>query len=67
MVSDQIIDECLNLMEDFGQVEVEHFKRESTMVAHILAQKGRVEPPSLWMDTPPDFLPVALADDLSIL
>ena len=35
------------------------------MVAHVLAQNGRVDPPNLWLDSPPAFILELLADDVS--
>ena len=40
MVVAPILDECRNLMEDFGKVEVEHCNRESNTVAHCISSEG---------------------------
>lgn len=53
MVAAPIIEECRSMKEDFGKVLFEHCNRESNMVANVLAQQGRVDPPALWLDTPP--------------
>ena len=62
-----ILEECRNLFRDFGKVRIEHCNRESNMVAHLLAQQGRVDPPSLWKDSPPGFIMNSLADDVSVI
>ena len=61
-----ILDDCRLLFLNFGKVILEHCNRESNMVAHVLAQNGRVDPLNLWLDSPPAFISVLLADDVSM-
>ena len=44
-----------------------HYNRESNVVAHELAEWGRANTPSLWMDAPPDTIAKFLADNVSII
>lgn len=67
MVAAPIIDDCHSTMVEFGKVIIEHCNRESNAVAHELAKWGCVNPPSLWVDTPPDFIVKFLADDVSVI
>ena len=67
MVAGPILDECRSLKEESGKVLFEHFNRETNMVAHVLAQRGRVDPPSVWLDTPPSFISEFLADYVSVI
>ena len=67
MVAAPILEECRNLFGDFGKVRIEHCNRESNMVAHLLAQQGRVDPPALWKDSPPGFIMNSLADDVNVI
>lgn len=67
MVADPILDECRQICTDFGKVLFEFCNRESNTVAHTLAQHGRDDPPSLWLDVPPGFILDLLADDVSII
>ena len=46
---------------------IEHCNRDSNKVAHVLAQQGRVDPPAMWLDSPPDFIRGLLADDVSVI
>ena len=45
---------------------IEHCNRESNMVAHVLAQNGRVDPPNMWLDSSRGFILALLADDVSV-
>ena len=67
MISAPILDECRSLLSDFGKVSLEHCNRESNVVAHELAEWGRVNTPSLWVDVPPVTIAKFLADDVSII
>lgn len=67
MVAGPILDECSSLKEDFGKDLFEHCNRESNMIAHVLAEQGRVDPPTLWLDTHPSFIASLLADDVSVI
>lgn len=67
MISAPILDECRGLLEDFGKVSIEYCNRESNSVAHALAQQGRDDPPSVWLDSPPPFISLLLADDVSVV
>ena len=62
-----ILEECRLLIVNFGKVVIEHCNRESNMVAHVLAQNGSVDPPNLWLDSPPGFISNYLADDISVV
>lgn len=66
VVATPILEECRKLSEEFEKVLFEHCNRESNMVAHMLAQQGRVDPLSLWSDSPPSFISRFLGGDLSI-
>ena len=44
MVAAPILEDCRKLLRDFGKVFLEHCNRESDMVAHMLAQRGRSDP-----------------------
>ena len=67
MVAAPILDECRSLLQEFGKVLIEHCNRESNMVAHVLAQRGRVDPPFVWSDAPPDFISTFLVDDVTFI
>ena len=67
MVAGPILDDCRQICADFGKVLFEFCSRDSNMVAHRLAQHGRDDPPSLWLDVPPGFILDLLADDVSII
>ena len=67
MIVAPILDVCRTLLHDFGKALLEHCNRESNMVAHALAHNGRVDPPNLWLDAPPDFISELLADDVSVV
>ena len=67
MVAGPILDECWQLCADFGKVHFEFCNRESNMVAHTLAEHGRDDPPSMWLDSPPGFIFDLLTDDVSII
>ena len=62
-----ILEDYWLLLLDFGKVILGHCNRESNMIAHALAQNGRVDPPNLWSDSPPAFISEYLADDVSIV
>ena len=66
-VAAPIIQDCRELMREFGKVVIEHCNRESNMVAHVLVQWGRSNPPSLWLEEPPDFIASSLADDVAVI
>ncbi|XBH81254.1 hypothetical protein VPH35_106843 [Triticum aestivum] len=61
-----ILEDCRLLLLNFGKVILKHCNRESNMVAHVLAQNGRVDPLNLWLDSPPAFILELLADDVSV-
>ena len=65
MVAAPVIDDCRNMLADFGKVTIEHCNRESNMVAHVLAQWGRSNPSSLWLEEPPNFIASSLGDDVA--
>ena len=65
MVAAPILDDCRELLRGFGKVLVEHCNRESNLVAHSLARQGRVDPPSVWLDSPPGFISSLLANDVT--
>lgn len=67
MISAPILDECHGLLEDFGKVSIEPCNRESNQVVHVLAQRGRDDPPSLWLDSPPGFISSLLEDDVCVI
>ena len=67
MVAAPVIDDCRNMLADFGKVTIEHCNRESNMVAHVLVQWGRSNPPSLWLEEPPVFIASSLADDVTVI
>ena len=67
MVAGPILEHCRKLLRDFGKVFLKHCNRESNMVAHMLAQQGRSDPPSLWLDEYPGFMSSFLADDVSVI
>lgn len=67
MVAASIFDECRSFLEDFGKFTFEHCIRESNSVAHELTRQGRANSPSRWVDAPPNFIIIQLADDISIL
>lgn len=67
MVAAPILDECRSFLEEFGKVPIEHCNRESNLVAHVLAQQGRVDPPMVWLDAPPGFISSFLADDVTFI
>ena len=46
---------------------IEHFNRDSNKVAHVLAQKGRVDPLAVWLGSPPDFIHGLLVDNVSVI
>ena len=56
---------CRCLLREFGKVLLEHCNRESNRVAHMLAQRGCSDPPSLWLDEHPNFISSSLADDVT--
>ena len=64
MVAAPILEDCRSLLGEFGKVLLEHCNRESNMVAHVLAQQGRSDPPSMWLDEHPEFISSYLADDV---
>ena len=65
MVASPILEDFRKLIGEFGKVLIEHYNKESNMVAHTLAQQGRVDPPTL--DSPPSFISGFLADDVSVI
>lgn len=65
MVAAPILEECRLLLVDFGKVVLEHCNRDSNKVAHVLAQNGRVDPPNLWLDSPPSFISELLLFDFN--
>jgi ribonuclease HI len=67
MVAAPVLEDCRELLRDFGKVTIEHCNRESNLVAHELAHFGRASTPSLWVDAPPDFIFKFLADDVSVI
>lgn len=67
MVAAPVIDDCRNMLADFGKVTIEHCNRESNMVAHVLAQWGRSNPSSLWLEEPPNFIASSLGDDVAVI
>ena len=67
MLAGTLLEECRIRFNDFAKVELEHCLRESNMVAHTIAQQGRVDPPAVWMDTPPGFISLALLDDVAVV
>ena len=67
MVAAPILEDCRKLLRDFGKVFLEQCNRESDMVAHMLAQRGNSDPPSLWLDEHPVFISSFLADDVSVI
>lgn len=67
MIAAPIIDECRTLLNDFGKALIEYCNRESNLVAHALAHNGSVDPPNLWLDSPPGFILELLADDVSVV
>lgn len=67
MVAAPVLEDCRNTLKEFGKVTIEHCNRGSNVVAHELARWGRVNPPSVWVDDPPDFLVKFLADDVSVI
>ena len=67
MVAAPLLDTCRLSLLDFGKVVLEHCNRDSNKVAHVLAQNGRVDPPNLWLDSPPTFISELLADDVSVI
>ena len=62
-----VLNDCRSLILEFGKVVIEHCNRDSNKVAHVLAQQGRVDPPAMWLDSPPDFIRGLLADDVSVI
>uniref|UniRef100_A0A8R7ULS3 RNase H type-1 domain-containing protein n=1 Tax=Triticum urartu TaxID=4572 RepID=A0A8R7ULS3_TRIUA len=56
MVATPVIEDCQILLRDFRQVTIEHCNRESNIVAHVLANCGCANTPSLWVDASPDFI-----------
>ena len=51
-VEGPVLQECLNLVQDFEKVIFQHCNRESNYVAHELALIGRVNPAGLWRENP---------------
>ncbi|KAM3242197.1 hypothetical protein ACQJBY_054713 [Aegilops geniculata] len=52
MVAGPILEGCRSLCLDFGKVFFQHCNRECNLVAHRLAQSGREDQPTLWLDSP---------------
>ncbi|XBH73973.1 hypothetical protein VPH35_101004 [Triticum aestivum] len=67
MISAPILDECRSLLSEFGKVSLEHCNRESNSVAHAPALRGRDDPLSVWLDSPPSFISLLLGDDISVV
>ena len=67
MVSAPVLDDCRNILGDFGKVTIEHCFRESNVVAHELAKWGCANDPHVWADAPPNFLVKFLADDVTVI
>ncbi|XBH96612.1 hypothetical protein VPH35_086967 [Triticum aestivum] len=61
-----ILEDYRLLLLDFRKVILEHCNRESNMIAHVLAQNGRVDPSNLWLDSPPTFMLKFLTDGVSV-
>ena len=61
-----VLDECRQLIKEFGKLFLKHCNRESNMVAHVLPTKGRLDPPFMRLDRPPDFISEFLANDISV-
>lgn len=40
---------------------------EANMIAHVLAQNGRVDPPNLWLDSSSGFILELLVDDVTVV
>ena len=66
MVAAPIQKTCRSLLRDYGKVLLEHCNRESNTGPHALAQNGRDDSPTLWLDSPPDFISSLLANDVTL-
>lgn len=62
-----ILDECRNLLKEFGKAYLEHCIRASNVVAHELAQLGNYNPPCLWLNTAPSAIVRFLVDDATMI
>jgi ribonuclease HI len=67
MVAAPVLEECRDLMRDLGKVFLMHCNRESNMTAHVLAEFGSANDPSLWVEAPPSFIAKYLADDVAVI
>ena len=56
LVAAPILNDCRVLLEEFGNIYLDFFNRESNCVAHELASFGRGNPPTVWSDNPLNFL-----------
>ena len=67
MVAGPVLEDCRDLLRGFGKVILEHCNRESNMTAHALAEYGRANDPSMWIEAPPSFIANSLADDVYVI
>lgn len=67
MVAAPILEDCRDILRDFGKVVVEHCFRDLNVVAHELARWGSSNNPEIWLDIPPDFILRPLAVDVTLV
>ncbi|KAI5006664.1 hypothetical protein ZWY2020_033907 [Hordeum vulgare] len=67
IVAHSVPDDCIDILKHLGKVILEHCNRESNITAHELADYGRANNPSMWVEAPPDFIAKFLARNVFVI
>ena len=62
-----ILHDCFSMESEFVRVKYEHANRETSSVAHEIAQLAKFQASRVWLDDPPPSIVPLMMNDITLL